>query len=161
MPSRTLDRIPSAASIETLLGVTALPAPIRGRAEGVGAILQALELDPVIVRAGMALPVIGTAGFEIEHLDDRLGKETADLVRAALALPDLDTGGHGDESLSPVQAENLRKLLLAVVRDGRVMVIRLAERLHALRGAKSLSPTEQQGLAAATRSIYAPLANRL
>jgi len=161
MPSRTLDHIPSTPSVETLLGASALPAPLRGRAEGMGAILQALELDPVIIRAGVALPVIGTSGFEPEHLDERLGKETADLVRTALALPDLDTTGHGDGSLSPVQAENLRKLLLAVVRDGRVMVIRLAERLHALRRAKALPAAEQQRLAAATRSIYAPLANRL
>ena len=161
MPSRTLDHIPSSPSVETLLGAAALPAPVRERAEGMAAILQALELDPVIVRAGMVLPAIGTEGFEAEHLDARLGKETADLVRAALALPDLDTTGHGDGSLSPMQAENLRKLLLAVIRDGRVMVIRLAERLHALRGAKALAQAEQQRLAAATRSIYAPLANRL
>ena len=161
MPSRTLDHIPSAPAVDTLPGADALPAMVRRHAEGMAAILQALELDPVIVRAGMALPLVGLAGFETEHLEERLGKETAELVRAALALPDLDAAGHGDESLSPVQAENLRKLLLAVIRDGRVMVIRLAERLHALREAKSLSTAEQQRLAADTRNIYAPLASRL
>jgi len=147
---------------EALLGLTTLPAALRQHAEGVGAILRSLELDPVIVHAGMALPLVDAGILEAETLDSRLDAETARLTRDALALPGLDAAAsHTDEPLSPAQAENLRKLLLAVIRDGRVMVIRLAERLHALRAAKSLPTAEQQRLAAATRSIYAPLANRL
>ena len=161
MPPRTLDHIPSTPAAETLPDLNTLPATVRERAEGMAAILHSLELDPVIVRAGMALPAAGSPRFEPEQLEAQLGKDSAGLVRAVLALPDLDGAGHGDEPLSPLQAENLRKLLLAVVRDGRVMVIRLAERLQALRAAKSLPAPEQQRLASATRSIYAPLANRL
>ncbi|HEV2332797.1 MAG TPA: bifunctional (p)ppGpp synthetase/guanosine-3',5'-bis(diphosphate) 3'-pyrophosphohydrolase, partial [Gammaproteobacteria bacterium] len=66
-----------------------------------------------------------------------------------------------DAPLAVGQAENLRKLLLAVVRDGRVILIRLAERLHDLRSAKQAAPERQRRLALTTREIYAPLANRL
>ena len=135
---------------------------LAARARGIGAILQSLELDPVIVRAGMAASLVTAGALDTDVLETRLDDETTRLVRAVLALPGLDSAGaQGEEPLSASQAENLRKLLLAVIRDGRVMVIHLAERLHALRAAKSLLPVEQKQLATATRSIYAPLANRL
>jgi len=143
------------------LELDAAPAASRERARGIGAILQSLELDPVIVRAGMASTLVAETALEPETLEARLGDDCARLVHAALTLPGLDAAGQGDKHLSATQAENLRKLLLAVIRDGRVLMIRLAERLYALRAAKSLPAPEQRRLASATRAIYAPLANRL
>jgi GTP pyrophosphokinase len=138
------------------------PTGPRERARGIGAILQSLELDPVIVHAGMAFALASDGALEPHALETQLGEDCARLVQAVLALPGLDAAGtQGDETLSAAQAENLRKLLLAVIRDGRVLMIRLADRLSALRAAKTLPPTEQKRLASATRAVYAPLANRL
>lgn len=159
MPSSSLPRNPPTAT-PSVSGHA--PLPTDTRAEEIGAILHALEVDPVIVQAGMAAALVDAGRLDPETLPAHLDEEAAKLARAVLALPGLDAvGGQGELPLSPAQAENLRKLLLAVIRDGRVMVIRLAERLHALRAAKTLPAAEQQRLAAATRSIYAPLANRL
>ena len=125
-------------------------------------ILEGLELDPWIVRAGMAAPLVAAGHLPPDTLDAKLGPEAAGLVRQVLALPSLEAySGSGESQLSPEHAENLRKLLLAVVRDGRVILIRLAERLHELRSAKRAEPGLQRRLALTTREIYAPLANRL
>ncbi|HEV2213277.1 MAG TPA: RelA/SpoT family protein, partial [Gammaproteobacteria bacterium] len=95
-------------------------------------------------------------------LSARLDSSTAELVRQVLALPVLENyTDQADAPLAAGHAENLRKLLLAVVRDGRVILIRLAERLHDLRSAKQAAPERQRRLALTTREIYAPLANRL
>jgi GTP pyrophosphokinase len=157
MPSRSSPGNPTLPPLEQSFG----PAATDARAQGIGAILQALELDPVIVHAGMAVPLAETGLLDADSLDTHIGPDAARLAREVLALPGLDAVGGQEAPLSSVQAENLRKLLLAVIRDGRVMVIRLAERLYALREAKALPAAEQRRLAAATRGIYAPLANRL
>ena len=161
MPSRSLPAAISSPLLDALVGGADVSATARMRAAGVGAILEHLELDPLIVQAGMAVP-LADAGMDTETLTARIGADAVRLVQEVRALPSLEAlGGQGSNPLSPAQAENLRKLLLAVIRDGRVMVIRLAERLQALREAKTLPPVEQQRLAASTREIYAPLANRL
>jgi GTP pyrophosphokinase len=162
MPSRSPNETPLAPSAEQALGLDTFPVGSREHARGIGTILQSLELDPVIVRAGMAATLAADGALEPDGLEARLGDECAGLVRAVLTLPDLDTASAQDEAaLTPAQAENLRKLLLAVIRDGRVLMIRLAERLYALRAAKTLPAAEQRRLASATRAVYAPLANRL
>jgi GTP pyrophosphokinase len=66
-----------------------------------------------------------------------------------------------DHRLSGAQAESLRKMLLAVVTDPRLVLVRLAEQLHLLRGAKDVTELERHRLALETREVYAPLANRL
>ncbi|HEY1774442.1 MAG TPA: bifunctional (p)ppGpp synthetase/guanosine-3',5'-bis(diphosphate) 3'-pyrophosphohydrolase [Gammaproteobacteria bacterium] len=137
-------------------------AAVRERARGVGTILHALELDPTIIGAGMASVMAEGAALDAEELGSRIGTEAAGLARAVLSLPDFSgTAAEDEAALSPSQAENLRKLLLAVIRDSRVMVIRLAERLQALRAAKGRPAAEQRALASAARNVYAPLANRL
>jgi GTP pyrophosphokinase len=162
MPSRSLIENPVASAIEDALGLAGVPTAVRERAHGIGAILHELELDPTIIGAGMASIMAGAVALDLEVLESRIGAEAAGLAREVLSLPDLTgTAAEDETALSPSQAENLRKLLLAVIRDGRVMVIRLAERLYALRAAKGLPPMEQRALASAARNIYAPLANRL
>jgi len=160
MPSRSRPASVNTPLLGALAGESILPAELRARAGGIGGILEGLELDPVIVRGGMAVPLAGHIPAEV--LEGRLGPDAAGLMREVLALPSLEAvGGHAEGPLSTAQAENLRKLLLAVIRDGRVMVIRLAERLYELRAAKALPEEGQKRLAAASRAIYAPLANRL
>ncbi|MGE5626415.1 MAG: RelA/SpoT family protein [Bacillota bacterium] len=160
MPSRSPTSTASTSFLDTLTGDARIGTETRALASGVGGILEDLELDPVIVRTGAAVPL--AAEMPAEVLEQRLGPEAAGLLKAVLALPALDAlGSQTEEPLSPSQAENLRKLLLAVIRDGRVMVIRLAEKLQELRGAKPLPEAQRRRLAAATRAVYAPLANRL
>jgi GTP pyrophosphokinase len=69
--------------------------------------------------------------------------------------------GHVAAARSAGQAEALRKMLLAIASDARLVFIRLADQLYQLRHAKDLDPTERERLARETREIFAPLANRL
>lgn len=162
MPSRPSIENPAASPIEDALGLAGASAAVRERARGVAAILHALELDQTIIAAGMASIMAEGAALDAEAMDQLIGAEAAGLARAVLSLPDLaGTAAEDGAALSPSQAENLRKLLLAVIRDGRVMLIRLAERLYALRDAKGRPAAEQRVLGQAVRGIYAPLANRL
>lgn len=121
-----------------------------------------LEMDPVLTRAGMAAPVAAAGYLPADALREQLGNDVATLVEEVLAVPDMEDLGNRETGLSaPGQAENLRKLLLAVIRDARVLVIRLADRLQALRTVKREDVIRQRALARAARDIYAPLANRL
>jgi GTP pyrophosphokinase len=160
MPSRTLAS-PTDDPVASLLSRAPTTPDAHALARGVGETLLALELDPVIVQAGTAAPLVAAGLLSQETLAAEIGAEAAALTREVLALPALEAIGGLVEQPTPVQAENLRKLLLAVIRDGRVIVIRLAERLHELRSAKRLAVDEQRRLALTTREIYAPLANRL
>src|SRR5205807_188930 len=108
MPSRSPTETPLAPSAEQSLGLDMVPAAQRERARGVGAILQSLELDPVIVRAGMASVLAADGVLEQDRLEAHLGDECARLTRAVLALPGLEAASaQGEEALSAPQAENL------------------------------------------------------
>ncbi len=152
---------PAAGEFTHLAPVT-LPDAVRNRAEGVAAILVGLQLDALLARAGYAVPLAAAGVWAAETLDLRIGSEAARLAQEVLALPAVESiSEQTGLPPSPEQAENLRKLLLAVIRDARVLVIRLAERLYDLRTAKKAPPADQRALARATREIYAPLASRL
>ncbi|HET7176670.1 MAG TPA: bifunctional (p)ppGpp synthetase/guanosine-3',5'-bis(diphosphate) 3'-pyrophosphohydrolase [Gammaproteobacteria bacterium] len=162
MPSRSAPAVAVANLFADIADPTTLPPELHARVNGVGEILAGLELDSGIVRAGMAASLAATGHMSPEALGARLESSTAELMRQVLALPVLESyTGQADTPLAAGHAENLRKLLLAVVRDGRVILIRLAERLHDLRSAKQAAPERQRRLALTTREIYAPLANRL
>src|SRR5579859_2746629 len=162
MPSRTVPAVTLMHLVDALVAPGTILDESRARAVGVGGILEDLELDPWIVQAGMAATLADEGLIAAEGLEAKLEAEAAGLARQVLTLPSLETyAGETDGLLSAGHAENLRKLLLAVVRDGRVILIRLAEHLHALRDAKHAPPEQQRRLALTTRMIYAPLANRL
>lgn len=160
MPSRSIAS-PTDDPVARLLSRAPAKPDVQALARGVGETLLALELDPVIVQAGTAAPLVAAGFLDLDALAAEIGAEATALTREVLALPALEAIGGPVEQPTPAQAENLRKLLLAVIRDGRVIVIRLAARLHELRAAKRLSVAEQRRLALTTREIYAPLANRL
>lgn len=165
MPENTVSRSDSATIIPELMRAAdpnTLTPELREHALGIGAILDDLQLDPILTRAGIAVPLAAAGAIPADRLAGIIGPEAATLVAEVLAVPALEGLGTGSESLtSAAQAENLRKLLLAVIQDARVLVIRLADRLQALREVKRDDAARQQALARAAREIDAPLANRL
>ena len=165
MPENTVPRSDSDAIVAELIRVSdqsGLTSALREHALGVGVILTELEMDPVLTHAGVAVPLASAGILPLEKLTGIIGADAATLVAEVLAIPAVEALGSRNETLSsPAQAENLRKLLLAVIQDARVLVIRLADRLQALRDLKQDDASRQLALARAAREIYAPLANRL
>ena len=126
--------------------------------------LAGLGLDTTTLAAALVhdLPEIDP-GYE-QNLPRQLSADIADLVQGVCRMHDLGSF-HDSAELESFQddgrAEGLRKMLLAMARDVRVVFITLAERLHDLRSCKDLDSIQQQHLAYETQEIYAPLANRL
>lgn len=130
----------------------------------VAAILAGLNLDTSTVCAALLHDVVEDTPVTAEQLGDEFGEEVASLVDGVTKMDfihDVPSGismqGHKDK----VNAESLRKLLLAMVDDVRVILIKLADRLHNMRTLSFLSEHQQKKIARETLDIYAPLANRL
>ncbi len=134
-------------------------------------ILADLEMDSNSIAAALLHDVVEDTSITLEGLAKEFGKEIAQLVDGVTKLkladfeprtPEADQEGrkkrHAEYSRS---AENLRKILLAMARDFRVMVIKLADRLHNMRTLSALPPERQIKVATETLQIYAPLAHRL
>ena len=121
-----------------------------------------LQLDASVIQAALLHDVVEDCGVSPAQLVEEFGEEVAHLVDGvtklgALSLPSL-TAGAGDEE---VQAENLRKMFLAMAEDVRVVIVKLADRLHNMRTLDALPLEKQQRIAHETMEIYAPLASRL
>ncbi len=138
-------------------------AALRDDALAVAEIVRHLEADDEVVIAAMAHPLLDAGLMEPEAGERLFGGGPSRLARelAALGHFGLPEDWTAERGLDSGQAEALRKMLLAVVGDVRLVVVRLAEHLHRLRGAKSLDGAEQRRLALEAREVYAPLANRL
>jgi len=132
-------------------------------AEAVATIVQPLGVTEDIVAGALLFPLLETDVLDYEQAVELAGDTAADIARDSLKLKQFEVSGarQPGKSLSSTQAESLRKMLLAIASDARLVFIRLADQLHQLRNAKSLSDAEQLELARETREIYAPLANRL
>jgi GTP pyrophosphokinase len=144
-------------------GVTSLCGePQLRHAFSVAEILTDMGMDRETVAAAMLLGSLGSKQVNLQQISQSLGDNTArmvdDLTRIGL-LTDLSSEVRpGDEE---EHAENLRRLLLGIAEDVRVVLVVVAEQLHLMRSARGLSPELRQRLAGETRDIYAPLANRL
>jgi GTP pyrophosphokinase len=128
-------------------------------AELMGALTEDIELaNAVLVR-----PVIGREGLEAEALTGLVGRTATDTALALLRLGELGLPRDWSptKGLDTRQAETLRKMLLAVVSDPRLVLARLAEQLVGLRHARETSAEERERRAVEARAIFAPLANRL
>jgi GTP pyrophosphokinase len=128
-------------------------------AEVMGALTEDIELaTAVLVR-----PVIGREGLTVEVLAGIVGRPATDIALALLRLGELGLPRDWSpaQGLDARQAETLRKMLLAVVSDPRIVLARLAEQLVALRHAREMTTGERERLAVEARAIFAPLANRL
>jgi len=122
----------------------------------VAEILAQMHMDHQSLMAAMLHDVIEDTGISKIELAKLFGSEVADLVDGVTKLEKV-----GHISKAEAQAENLRKMMLAMTRDIRVIIVKLADRLHNMRTLDVLRPDKRKRIAQETLDIYAPLANRL
>ncbi|MBA3502051.1 MAG: bifunctional (p)ppGpp synthetase/guanosine-3',5'-bis(diphosphate) 3'-pyrophosphohydrolase, partial [Deltaproteobacteria bacterium] len=122
----------------------------------VAQIITELKLDVASVCAGLLHDCVEDTSATVEQLGELFGKEVAFLVDGVTKLGKLPYSTREEQ-----QAENFRKMLLAMARDIRVILVKLCDRLDNMRSLHHLPPEKQERIAAETMQIYAPLANRL
>ena len=150
----------------------------------VAGILASLNLDAATVAAALLHDVVEDTNLTLDDLREQFGEEVANLVDAVTKLSqregikkDFEQAAQGDGNATSSsahnvetatftyrtdrEAESLRKMLLGIVKDVRVVLIKLADRLHNMRTLGALSPERQRKIARETLEIYAPLASRL
>jgi guanosine-3',5'-bis(diphosphate) 3'-pyrophosphohydrolase len=122
----------------------------------VATILAEMRMDPPTIIAAILHDVLEDTAVIKQELIDLFGKEVADLVDGVTKLTQIEF-----ESRAEAQAENFRKMMMAMARDIRVILIKLADRLHNMRTLGSLPRKKRRRLAKETLEIFAPIANRL
>ncbi len=146
-----------------LLGADAHEAQLRSSGEpyithpvAVATILAQLKMDPETVMAAILHDVVEDTDVTRVQLKAAFGEKTAELVDGVTKLTKIQFG-----SKQEAQAENFRKMMLAMVGDIRVILIKLADRTHNMRTLGALRPDKRRRIARETLEIYAPIANRL
>ncbi len=119
-------------------------------------ILADMRLDPICLAAGMLHDVVEDTPTSIHRIRQEFGPEVARIVGGVTKISRLQALGREEQ-----QAENLRKMVLAMVDDIRVVLVKLADRLHNMRTLEHLPPEKRQWIAQETVEIYAPIAHRL
>ncbi len=122
----------------------------------VASLLREIGASPKVIAAGFLHDVVEDTNINLDQLEGLFGQEVRGLVEGVTKL-----GGIHFPNRTEAQAENLRKMFLAMARDIRVVLVKLADRLHNMRTIEVLPLEKQKRIALETREIYAPLANRL
>ncbi|HKM35626.1 MAG TPA: bifunctional (p)ppGpp synthetase/guanosine-3',5'-bis(diphosphate) 3'-pyrophosphohydrolase [Lachnospiraceae bacterium] len=130
----------------------------------VAIILADLEMDKETIVAGLLHDVVEDTVMTETQITEEFGAEVSQLVEGVTKLENIPlSSGVGSESDArlEMQAENLRKMFLAMAKDIRVIIIKLADRLHNMRTLKYQKPESQQRIAKETIEVYSPIAQRL
>jgi GTP diphosphokinase / guanosine-3',5'-bis(diphosphate) 3'-diphosphatase len=122
----------------------------------VAKILAEMSMDVVCVQTGLLHDVVEDTGVKIEEVRAQFGEEVARCVDGVTKLSKLHLASREER-----QAESVRKMLLAMVNDTRVILVKLADRLHNMRTLEHLSADKQTRIAQETIDLYAPIAHRL
>ncbi len=131
------------------------------RAIAIATIVAQTDPDPTTVVGTVAASLIASHVLDLKSVTPALSPAELALVRGCLTLGHLEPETCADAPVTATQAESLRRMLLALVSDPRLVLVRIAEQLWRLRTARRLDTATQQRLSAQTLGIYAPLANRL
>jgi GTP pyrophosphokinase len=119
-------------------------------------ILAELKLDPVCVATGLLHDIVEDTGTSLEAIDKYFGPEIAHLVDGLTKISELDHAPYEER-----QALNMRKMLLAIIDDVRVVLVKLADRLHNMRTLEYLPGEKRRRIAQETLDVYGPIAHRL
>ena len=130
--------------------------PYVNHAVEVATILASLRLDTATIAAGLVHDAVEDTAVSLADLRGKFGDEIANLVDGVTKIGKVEFRSNTEQ-----QMENYRKLLLSMAEDARVILIKLADRLHNMRTLEHLPVMKQQRIALETREIYAPLAHRL
>jgi GTP pyrophosphokinase len=122
----------------------------------VGQVLAELKMDATAIAAGLLHDAVEDTDVTTLDIARRFGEQVAHIVEGVTKLDKIKFANREDH-----QAENIRKMLLAMVTDLRVVIIKLADRLHNMRTLEHLRPEKRQRIARETLDVYAPLAHRL
>jgi GTP pyrophosphokinase len=122
----------------------------------VAEVLAEMKMDSTSIAAGLLHDSVEDTPATNEEIAARFGDQVAHIVEGVTNIDKIEFANREDR-----QAENVRKMLLAMVSDVRVVLIKLADRLHNMRTLEHLKPARQESIARETLDIYAPLAHRL
>jgi GTP diphosphokinase / guanosine-3',5'-bis(diphosphate) 3'-diphosphatase len=122
----------------------------------VALVLAEMKMDPVAVAAGLLHDSVEDTSVTIVDIRKEFGEQVAHIVEGVTKISKIEFATREEQ-----QAENLRKMMLAMVDDIRVVLIKLADRLHNMRTLEHLDPERQRKIAEETLEIYAPIAHRL
>jgi GTP pyrophosphokinase len=122
----------------------------------VAKILADLQLDSTTVASGLIHDVVEDTAIELDEVEREFGKEIAAIVDGLTKIAKLPNSG----STQDRQVESYRKLLLSIAKDARVIIVKLADRLHNMRTLEYLPEEKRRRIAEETRDLYAPLAHR-
>jgi GTP diphosphokinase / guanosine-3',5'-bis(diphosphate) 3'-diphosphatase len=122
----------------------------------VALVLAEMKMDPVAIAAGLLHDSVEDTSVTIVDIRKEFGEQVAHIVEGVTKISQIDFATREEQ-----QAENLRKMMLAMVDDIRVILIKLADRLHNMRTLEHLPPERQRSIAKETLEIYGPIAHRL